>query len=54
MRNKLKTIFKKTNKENEEQTNNQITRLYPKNDNEKRNKRITEMLAEYCQKYPQI
>lgn len=54
MRNKLKTIFKKTNKENEEQTKNQITRLNQKNDNEKRNIRITEMLAEYCQKYPQI
>lgn len=58
MINKLKTIFKKTNKENnkenEEKNNKQHTMLAPKNKNDKRNKRVTEMLAEYCLKYPQI
>lgn len=50
MINKLKTIFKKCNKENEEQTNKQQTRFKPK----KQNESLTQMLAEYCQKYPQI
>lgn len=54
MINKFKTIFKRDKRENEEQTNKQLTRFKPKNENEKRNKRITEMLAEYCIKYPQI
>lgn len=51
---KFKTIFRNANKENEEQTNKQHTMLTPKNKNDKRNKRVTEMLAEYCLKYPQI
>lgn len=54
MINKLKTIFKRDKRENEEQTNKQQTRFKPINENDKRNKRITEMLAEYCHKFPQI